>query len=90
MSAEFIEDFVAVLAANNVEGVFGIDTLAKHAWSEMKIGDASVVMPSNDSNDFDKDKFIPVAFAFDNDKPNYRVHGRCNQNHKHTSRPRPR
>ena len=90
LSAEFIKDFIAVLAANNVEGLFGIDSLAKDAWSEMKIGDASVVVPSNDSDDYNKDKFIPVAFAFDDDKPKYQVHGRCGSNHRHTSRPKRR
>lgn len=79
-----------MLAANNVDGLFGIDTLAKDAWSEMKLGDASVVVPSNNSNGFDKDKFIPVAFAFDDDRPKCRVHGRCGSDHKHSSKPQRR
>ncbi|KAK7393946.1 hypothetical protein QQX98_013268 [Neonectria punicea] len=57
-------------------------------WSEMKIGDASVVVPSNDSGDYDQDKFIPVAFAFDEEKPTFRVHGKCGKDHKHSSKPK--
>ncbi|KAG6017605.1 hypothetical protein E4U43_000738 [Claviceps pusilla] len=86
-SAEFIHEFLSVLASNGCEGLFGIDTLAKHNWSEMKIGDASVVVPSKDGETYDQEKFIPVAFAFDKDKPQFRVHGKCGTDHKHTSKP---
>jgi hypothetical protein len=72
---------------NRCDGLFGIDTLAKGAWSEMKIGDASVVVPSDDRDGYDQDKFIPVAFAFDKEKPKFRVHGRSGTDHKHTSTP---
>ncbi|KAI9815418.1 MAG: hypothetical protein M1832_005488 [Thelocarpon impressellum] len=83
----FLRDFLSVLASNGCDGLFGIDTIAKGAWSEMKIGDASVVVPSNNSDAYDQDKFIPVAFAFDEEKPQFRVHGSCGKNHKHTSKP---
>ena len=83
----FLLDFLSVLALNGCDGLFGIDTLAKGPWSEMKIGDASVVVPSNDSVAYDQDKFIPVAFAFDEEKPKFRVHGRCGTDHKHTLTP---
>ena len=73
-----------------MEGLLGIDTLAKEPWSEMKIGDASVVVPSHDSDNYDKDKFIPVAFAFDEKKPSFRVHGKCGKDHKHSSKPKKR
>ncbi|KAF9769958.1 hypothetical protein IL306_012538 [Fusarium sp. DS 682] len=86
-SAEFIKDFIAVLASNNVEGLFDIDTLGKDAWTEMTIGDASVAVPSNGSSVYDKDRFIPIAFAFDEDNPQYRVHCRCGSNRKHSSKP---
>ncbi len=67
--------------------MFGIDTVAKTPWSEMKIGDASVVVPSNDSDGYDQDKFIPVAFEFDEETPKFKVHGRCGKDHKHSSKP---
>lgn len=67
--------------------MFGIDTIAKYDWSEMTIGDASVVVPNNDSDNYDHGKFIPVASAFDKEKPEFRVHGKCGTNHKHTSKP---
>ncbi|EPE06694.1 3-hydroxybutyryl- dehydratase [Ophiostoma piceae UAMH 11346] len=70
----FISDLLSVLASNGCTDVFGIDTIAKYAWSEMTIGDSSVVVPSNDSDNYDQDRFIPVAFAFDKDKPAYKVH----------------
>jgi hypothetical protein len=54
----------------------------------MKIGDASVVVPSNDSETYNQDKFIPVAFAFDEEKPKFKVHGRCGIDQRHTSKPR--
>ncbi|POR33052.1 hypothetical protein TPAR_06752 [Tolypocladium paradoxum] len=83
----FIAEFLSVLASNGCDGLFGIDTIAKGAWSEMKIGDASVVVPSNNSDGCDQDKFIPVAFAFEEKKPKFTVHGRCGENHKHSSKP---
>lgn len=86
-TAAFCSEFLSVLAENGCEGLFGIDTMAKGAWSEMKIGDASVVVSSNDSDGYDQDRFIPVAFAFDEEKPKFRVHGKCGTDHKHTSKP---
>ncbi|KFY95010.1 hypothetical protein V498_03582 [Pseudogymnoascus sp. VKM F-4517 (FW-2822)] len=83
----FIEEFLSVLASNGCDGLFGIDTIAKDAWSEMKIGDANVVVPSNSGNDYDDEKFIPVAFTFEKEKPRFTVHGRCGSNHKHSSKP---
>src|SRR5579859_1658829 len=53
----FLADFLSVLALNGCDGLFGIDTIAKAAWSEMSIGDASVVVPSNDSDGYNQDKF---------------------------------
>jgi hypothetical protein len=85
MSA-FLSDFLSVLALNGCDGLFGIDTIAKVAWSEISIGDASVVVPSNDSDGFNQDKFIPVAFVFD-EKPKFRVHGKYGKDHKHSSKP---
>jgi hypothetical protein len=80
-------DFLSVLALNGCDGLFGIDTIAKSAWAEMKVGDASVVVPINDGDSHDQGKFVPVAFAFDEEKPKFRVHGKCGKNHKHTSKP---
>ena len=84
----FVLDFLSVLALNGCDALFGIDTIAKGAWTEMSIGDASVVVPSNDSDAYDQDKFIPVAFTFDEEKSKFKVHGRCGKGeHKHTSKP---
>lgn len=83
----FLLDFLSVLALNRCDGLFGIDTIAKSAWAEMKIGDASVVVPINNGDSHDQGKFVPVAFAFDEEKPKFRVHGKCGKNHKHTSKP---
>lgn len=49
----------------------------------MNIGHASVAVPSNGSED--QNKFIPVAFTFDEKKPKFKVHGKCKRDHKHTS-----
>ena len=75
----FLSDFLSILTQNGVEGMFGIDTMASGAWSEMSIGDASVVVPSNEDDDCDRVDFIPVAFAFDEEKPKFRVHGKCTE-----------
>ncbi|EJP61249.1 3-hydroxybutyryl-CoA dehydratase [Beauveria bassiana ARSEF 2860] len=85
--AAFLAEFISVLASNECSGVFGIDTMAKNAWAEIKVGDASVVVPSNESTSYDEDKFIPVAFAFGDDDPKFKVHGKCGKDHKHTSKP---
>jgi len=42
----FLLDRLSVLVSNQCSGLFGIDTIAKGAWSEMKISDASVVVLS--------------------------------------------
>lgn len=55
----------------------------------MSIGDASVVVPSNDSNGYGQDKFISVAFTFDKENPKFTVHGRCKRDHEHASKPKP-
>lgn len=86
----FLFDFLSVLALNGCDGLFGIDTLTKGARSEMSIGHASVMVPSNVSDGYDKVKFIPVAFAFDQEMPKFTAHGKCGQaQHKHTSKPAP-
>lgn len=85
----FILEFLDILASNGCSGLFGIDTIAKSDWTELSIGDASVVVPSNDSNDYDKEKFIPVVFTFDEEKPKFKVHGKCGKGqHKHSSKPK--
>ena len=86
-SSAFVADFLTVLAVNGCTGLFCIDTLASSNWSEIKIGDASVVVPSNDEERHDNDEFIPVAFAFDEKTPDFKVHGRCVVEHKHTTKP---
>lgn len=52
----------------------------------MKIGDASVIVPSNDGNDYDQDKFIPVTFTFAEKEPKFKVHGKCKKDHNHSSK----
>ncbi|KAG5332580.1 hypothetical protein C0989_006821 [Termitomyces sp. Mn162] len=69
----FIEDFLTILVANGCIGLFGIDTRAKNGWAEASIGNASVVVPSDKGEAYDKEKFIPVAFAFDEKKPNFKA-----------------
>ncbi|KAI9866784.1 MAG: hypothetical protein M1813_000726 [Trichoglossum hirsutum] len=83
----FLSDFLSVLALNGCDGLFGTGTIAKAAWSEMSIGDASAVVPSNDSDGYNQDRFIPVALVFDEEKPKFRVHGKCGKDHKHSSKP---
>ena len=84
--SDFLSDFASVLTSDGCDGLFGIDTLANGDWTEMNVGNASVVVPSNDSDDYNKEEFISVAFAFNEEKSKFRVHGRCGKgNHKHTS-----
>ncbi|KAK0643283.1 hypothetical protein B0T16DRAFT_391833 [Cercophora newfieldiana] len=83
-SPEFAADLASVLASAGCEGLFGIDTLGHEDWTELKIGNASVVVPSDGSER--EGAYIPVAFAFDK-TPGFRVHGKCGSNHKHTSKP---
>jgi hypothetical protein len=73
----FLSDLLSILTSNGLEGLFGIDTVAEGAWSEMSIGQASVVVPSSERDGYDQDKFVPVAFAFDKEEPKFRVHGKC-------------
>ena len=88
-SSGFLSDLISVLTLNGCDGLFGVDSLATADWTEMKVGDASVVVPSNDSDDYDKDEFIPVAFAFDEEQPKFKVHGKCGRGwHEHTSKPK--
>ncbi|KAI0107228.1 hypothetical protein GGR51DRAFT_559567 [Nemania sp. FL0031] len=77
---------LSILSSNNCGDLFGIDSIAKENWSELKIGDASVVIPSQDMDGHDHGDFIPVAFAFDTKDPKFRVHGKCKKDHKHTSK----
>ncbi|KAM4066068.1 3-hydroxybutyryl-CoA dehydratase [Hirsutella rhossiliensis] len=58
LSAAFVQEFLSILATNGCEGLFGVDTLAGNNWSEMKIGDASVVVPSNDIETHDQDRVV--------------------------------
>lgn len=57
--------------------------MSEYDWAEIKIGEASVVVRSN-SNELDG--FIGVSFAFSDD-PEFRMHGKCGRDHKHTSKP---
>ncbi|KAL8897578.1 MAG: hypothetical protein Q9192_002503 [Flavoplaca navasiana] len=82
---QFIAELDHVLTLSDCKGLFGIDTLAEHDWTELTIGDASVVVPSNGKER--EESYIPVAFAFDEGKPGFRVHGKCGKDHKHTSKP---
>ncbi|KAF8961230.1 hypothetical protein BDZ97DRAFT_1664500 [Flammula alnicola] len=87
---EFLMDFLTVLTSNKCNCLFGIDTIAERAWTEIKIGDASVVVPSDDRKGYNQEKFIPVAFAFDKEKSKFQVHGRCAKDHRHMNgRPKP-
>jgi hypothetical protein len=85
LSADFITELADMLASNGCEGLFGIDTLADNDWTELSIENASVVVPSNGNER--EDSCIPVAIAFDEKNPGFRVHGKCGKDHKHTSKP---
>ncbi|KAL8755705.1 MAG: hypothetical protein Q9184_004720 [Pyrenodesmia sp. 2 TL-2023] len=81
----FMAELEHVLTVSDCKGLFGIDTLAEDDWTELTVGNASVVVPSNGK---EREKaYIPVAFAFDERKPGFRVHGKCGKDHKHTSKP---
>jgi len=73
-----------VLVSNDCEGVFGVDTLIEDDWTELTIGTSSVVVSSDGC---EREEYIPVAFAFDENKPGFRVHGKCGRDHRHTTRP---
>ncbi|KAI4184372.1 MAG: hypothetical protein LQ346_006128 [Caloplaca aetnensis] len=81
----FIAELDHVLTLSDCKGLFGIDTLAEDEWSELTVGNASVVVSSNGNER--EEAYIPVAFAFDDRKPGFRVHGKCGKDHKHTSKP---
>ncbi|KAL8895228.1 MAG: hypothetical protein Q9207_008251 [Kuettlingeria erythrocarpa] len=81
----FVAELDHLLTLNGCKGLFGIDTLAVNDWTEITIGNASVVVPSNGEET--EEAYIPVAFAFDDRKPGFRVHGKCGKDHKHTSKP---
>ncbi|KAL8977094.1 MAG: hypothetical protein Q9205_007034 [Flavoplaca limonia] len=82
---QFIAELDHILTLSDCKGLFGIDTLAEDDWTELTIGNASVVVPSNGKEM--EEMYIPVAFAFDDRKSGFRVHGKCGKDHKHTSKP---
>ncbi|KAI0436239.1 hypothetical protein F4803DRAFT_542987 [Xylaria telfairii] len=81
----FIAELADILTSNGCNGLFGIDTLNQNDWTELSIGNASVVVPSNGNER--EDSYIPVAIAFDEKNSGFRVHGKCGKDHKHTSKP---
>lgn len=72
-----------MLKANGCDGLLGIDTICQYDWAETSIGEASVVVRSSGSR---LDGFVAVAFAFKNDEPSYKVHGKCKRSVQHTSK----
>ena len=84
VSPDLIAKLTTVLRLNGWEGLFDIDTLIEDDWTELTIGDASIVVSNNGK---EREAYIPVAFAFDDKKPGFRVHGKCGKDHKHTSKP---
>lgn len=86
-TAAFLADFLATLLAYGCVGVLGLDTRYKCDWAETKLGEASVVVPSHGTG-YDKEKFIPVSFAFEKDKSGFKVHGKCGKDHRHSSKPK--
>ncbi|EON69077.1 hypothetical protein W97_08390 [Coniosporium apollinis CBS 100218] len=89
-TSAFLSDFRSVLKLNGCGNLFGVDTINKGTWVEMKIGGASVVLPDKNTGGLDDDMYIPVTFAFDQQEPTFRVHGKCGVDHKHTSKPKPK
>ncbi|KAK4225992.1 hypothetical protein QBC38DRAFT_481551 [Podospora fimiseda] len=79
MSTEAIEE------VHIPDPAFAAELASALASTELKICNASVVVPSN-GNESDK-AYIPVAFAFDDKTPGFKVHGKCKKEHKHTSKP---
>lgn len=87
-TAEFLGEFFATLLAYGCVGVLGLDTRYKCNWVETKLGNASVVLPSNGAR-YDNEKYISVSFAFEKERTGFIVHGKCKVNHRHSSKPTP-
>jgi hypothetical protein len=85
VALDLIADLTNVLASNGCKRLFSIDILAEEDWTELTIGNACAVVPSDGRER--EEAYIPVAFAFDDKTPSFRVHGKCSSNHKHTSKP---
>jgi hypothetical protein len=46
-------------------------------------------VPSSDSDGYDQDKFIPVAFTFGKENPKFKVYRKCGKDeHEHSSKPK--
>lgn len=85
-SETFLDDLAKVLKENHCEGLVGLDTLHKHDWAEVSIGDASVIVHSNKAGE--NSDFVNVSFAFRANNAKAGVHGRCGKGqNKHTSKP---
>lgn len=82
-SDAFLEDLDSLLQDTDCHGSLGIDTVPQHDWAEFSIGEASVVVRSNNVPLTD---FVPVAFVFDQDKAGYRVVKNCKKGIRHTSK----
>lgn len=90
--AAFLTDLFNVLRSTKCAGVLGLDDQTEQSWTEVTIGNASVVI----YHDHEKmmpnapaDSYIPVSFGFDGKTEGYTAHGRCKKNHRHTSKPSP-
>lgn len=83
----FVNELLTFLASNGCEDLFGLDTRANYDWTEMTIGESSVVVPSKDNDAYEEPKFIVTAFAFDKSSPHFIVHGRCMKTHTHDHKP---
>ncbi|KAM0200797.1 hypothetical protein ACHAPI_002462 [Fusarium lateritium] len=87
---DFLADLTTVLIENHYEGLLGLNTIGKHNWAEVSIGQASVVVPTNGENNFNLKDFVDVSFTFDADQSGFRVHGKCGGGgHDHTGKPKP-
>lgn len=88
--AAFLTNLFKVLRNTNCAGVLGLDDQTEHSWTEVTIGNASVVIYHDHEKlmlNVPANSYIPVAFGFDGKMEGYTAHGKCRVHHKHTSKP---
>ncbi|QDS71792.1 hypothetical protein FKW77_009411 [Venturia effusa] len=86
---DFVKELLNWLDSNGCQDLFGLATRAKYNWTEITIGDSSVVVPSKDNDAQNVPDFIATAFAFDKSNPYFIVHGKCKKDHSHDRKPIP-
>ena len=87
-SVLFIDELHAILVSEGCKGFFGIDTMGTTEWTEILIGESSVVVPSTGPDGLNDRQFIPVSFSFVDGNLGFKVHGRCKKDHRHAGKPK--